>query len=117
MVSNDVHVVDIKMLSTDDRYVHSFKVVIYRKHAEKVMEDDFWPVDVDLLYSKEKQLIIIINKLNLSTLNCEGLRRSKHYTRTYLRSASSGRPLARSDWKLWWAIGMYFDGRLPGDWK
>ena len=46
MVSNDVHVVDIKRLSTDDRYVHSFKVVIYRKQAEKVMEDDFWPEDV-----------------------------------------------------------------------
>ena len=38
MVSNDVHVVDIKRLSTDDGYVHSFKVVIYRKQAEKVME-------------------------------------------------------------------------------
>ena len=35
MVSNDVHVVDIKRLSTDDRYVHSFKFVIYRKQAER----------------------------------------------------------------------------------
>ena len=34
MVSNDVHVVDIKRLSTDDRYVHSFKVVIYRKQKK-----------------------------------------------------------------------------------
>ena len=43
MVFNDVHVVDIKRISTDDRYVHSFKVVIYRKQAEMVMEDNFWP--------------------------------------------------------------------------
>ena len=46
MVSNDVHVVDIKRISTDDRYVHSFKVIIYRKQAEKVMEDAFWLEDV-----------------------------------------------------------------------
>ena len=46
LVPNDVHVVDIKRLSADDRYVHSFKVVIYRKQAEKVMEEDFWPEDV-----------------------------------------------------------------------
>ena len=39
MVSNDVHVVDISRISTDDRYVHSFKVVIYRKQTEMVMED------------------------------------------------------------------------------
>ena len=38
--------VDIKRLSTDDRYVHSFKVGIYRKQAEKVMEHDFWLEDV-----------------------------------------------------------------------
>ena len=82
--------VDIKRLSTDDRYVHSFKVVIYRKQAEKVMEDDFWPEDVGCrpLYFKEKQLIIIMDKLNISTLNCEGLRRSKDYIRTCLDNNS-----------------------------
>ena len=47
MVSNAVHVVDIKRLSTDDRYVHSFRVVIYRRtQAEMVMENNFWPEDV-----------------------------------------------------------------------
>ena len=44
--------------------------------------------DVDLLYFKEKQLIIIMDKLNISTLNCEGLRRSKDYIRTYLDNNS-----------------------------
>ena len=44
--------------------------------------------DVDLLYFKEKQLIIIMDKLNISTLNCEGLRRYKDYIRTYLDNNS-----------------------------
>ena len=44
--------------------------------------------DVDLLYFKEKQLIIIMDKLNISTLNCEGLRRFKDYIRTYLDNNS-----------------------------
>ena len=35
MVSNDVHVVDFKRLSTYENCVHSFKVVIYPTHAEK----------------------------------------------------------------------------------
>ena len=46
MVSNDVHVIDIMRLSTDNRYVHNFKVVIYRKHAEKVMYEDLLHEDV-----------------------------------------------------------------------
>ena len=81
MVSNDIHVVDIKRLSTDDRYVHSFKVVIYRKQAEKVMEDDFWPEDVGCrpFVFQSKTINHKIDKLNISTLKCEGLRRSKDY--------------------------------------
>ena len=64
MVSNDVHVVDIKRLSTDDRYVHSFKVAIYRKQTKKVMDDDFWPEDVVLLYFKEELSIIKSTQTN-----------------------------------------------------
>ena len=35
--------------------------------------------DIDLLYFKEKQSIIILDKLNISTLNCKGMRRSKGF--------------------------------------
>ena len=35
----------------------------------------------------------------------------------YTGCAFSGRPLARSDWKCWWAIGKHFNGRPPGEWK
>ena len=28
----------------------------------------------------------------------------------YTGCAFSGHPLARGDWKIWWAIGMYFNG-------
>ena len=31
------------------------------------------------------------------------------------QSAFSGRPLARDDWKGWWAIVMHFDDRPTGD--
>ena len=31
--------------------------------------------------------------------------------------AFSGRPLARGDWKCWWAIGKPLNGRPPGEWK
>ena len=31
------------------------------------------------------------------------------------RYAFSDRPLACGDWKFWWAIGMHFNGRPPGD--
>ena len=60
IVYNDVHVVDMSRLSTDNRYVHSFNVVIYRKHTEKVIENDIWLEDV---YKKYDILIIILNVL------------------------------------------------------
>ena len=95
-------VVDIERLSTDDRYVHSFKVVTYRKQAEMVMADAFGlrMSNVDLLYLKEKQLIIIMDKLNISTLNCEGLRRSKDYIRTYLDNNSCDILALQETWHL-----------------
>ena len=31
--------------------------------------------------------------------------------------AFSGSPLARGDWKCWWAIGRHFNGLPPGEWK
>ena len=55
---------------------------------------------VDLLYFKEKQLIIIMDKLNISTLNCEGLRRSKDYIRTYLDNNSCDILALQETWHL-----------------
>ena len=56
--------------------------------------------DVDLLYFKEKQLIIIIDKLNKSTLNCEGLCKSKDYIRTYLYNNSCDILALQEIWHL-----------------
>ena len=72
------YVVDIKMLSSDDRYVHSFNVVIYRIQAERVLGVTYGlqMSDIDLLCSKEIQTTIMV-KLNILTLNGEGLHRSK----------------------------------------
>lgn len=53
MSANNVDILDIKWLSGEDHFVHSFKVVIYRKLAETVLEDNFWPEEYHL-YLREK---------------------------------------------------------------
>ena len=56
--------------------------------------------DVDLLYFKEKQLIIIMDKLNISTLNCEGPPKSKDYIKTYLDNNSCDILALQETWHL-----------------
>ena len=56
--------------------------------------------DIDLLYFKEKQLTLIKDKLNVSKLNCEELRRSKDYIRTYLDNNSCDLLALQERWHL-----------------
>ena len=46
MKTNNVNILEITRLSGDDRFVHSFKVVIYRKDLDTVLNNEFWPEDV-----------------------------------------------------------------------
>ena len=46
MKTNHVNILEITRLSGDDRFVHSFKVVIYRKDLDTVLNNEFWPEDV-----------------------------------------------------------------------
>ena len=54
---------------------------------------------------------------SFSSFRCEHMSRAGSGVYVYAGYVFSGRPLARGDWKFWWAIGMHFNSRPPDDWK
>ena len=52
-----MNILEITRLSGADRFVDSFKVVIYRKDLDTVLNNEFWPEDVgcrSYVYKKKK---------------------------------------------------------------
>ena len=82
--------------ATTDRLM--FKVDVNYKDRDSVMDSDFWAENVECrefyFIRKVEQTMsdnvrtVIMDKLRISTLNYEGIRRSRDYLNDYLTDAS-----------------------------
>ena len=107
MSDNSVDVMDIVSLPKDDSDVHMFKVKVHYKDKDTVLSSDFWPEFVgcrhyfgEWTFLVRIQTQIMTNLLNIATLNCEGIKRSRDYINNYLYCSSCDTLCIQETWHL-----------------